>query len=126
MQLTVQTLAERLLETEASKVVAEGVHGSFCLLPRHIDMVSPLVPGLLYVEQPLGAGRYLAVDRGLLVKCGSRVLVAVHDGVAGGELESLLEVVRSRFSAEDEQQRSVTGAMARLEADFLRRFMDLR
>lgn len=126
MRLTVQTLTQCLLETEAVKVVGEGAHGSFCLLPRHVDLVSPLVPGLLYVGLAGGGDRYLAIDRGLLVKCGSRVRVAVRDGVAGDELENLLEVVRTRFSAQDEQERLVRGAMARLEADFLRRFMDLR
>ena len=39
------------LQKEVVKVTAEAPNGQFCLLPRHIDMVSVLVPGLLsYVK----------------------------------------------------------------------------
>lgn len=125
MRLTVQTPAERMLDCVVSKVVAEGLNGSFCLRPRHVDLVSALVPGLFYYETAQGAGHYLALDRGLLVKQGSLVSVAVRNAVSGGELVDLLEVVHLRFRALDEQERVVRSAVARLESDFLRRFMEL-
>ncbi|MDK2848440.1 MAG: F-type H+-transporting ATPase subunit epsilon [Desulfuromonadales bacterium] len=125
MRLTLQTPAERVIDCKVEKVVAEGLKGSFCLKPRHVDLVSALVPGLLYYETAEGAGRYLALDRGLLVKRGALVSVAVRNAVAGEELEDLLEVVHFRFRALDEQERVVRSAVARLESDFLRRFMEL-
>ncbi len=125
MRLTVQTPAERMLDCAVSKVVAEGLNGSFCLRPRHVDLVSALVPGLFYYETTQGAGHYLALDRGLLVKQGMLVSVAVRNAVTGGDLGDLLEVVLLRFRAMDEQERVVRSAMARLESDFLRRFMEL-
>lgn len=125
MRLTVQTPAERMLDCVVTKVVVEGLNGSFCLLPRHVDLVSALVPGLFYYETTPGEGHYLALDRGLLIKRGMLVSVAVRNAVAGGELVDLLEVVHLRFGAMDEQERVVRSAMARLESDFLRRFMEL-
>lgn len=125
MRLTVQTPSERMLDCAVTKVVAEGLNGSFCLQPRHVDLVSALVPGLFYYETTQGTEHYLALDRGLLVKRGMQVSVAVRNAVAGGDLEDLLEVVHLRFRALDEQERVVRSAMARLESDFLRRFMEL-
>ena len=125
MRLTVQTPSERMLDCAVTKVVAEGLNGSFCLQPRHVDLVSALVPGLFYYETTQGTEHYLALDRGLLVKRGMQVSVAVRNAVAGGDLEDLLEVVHLCFRALDEQERVVRSAMARLESDFLRRFMEL-
>lgn len=125
MRLTIQTPAERMLDCKVTKVVAEGLNGSFCLKPRHVDLVSALVPGLFYYQTAETPGRYLALDRGLLVKRGDLVSVAVRNAVAGDELGDLLEVVHLRFRALDEQERIVRSAVARLESDFLRRFMEL-
>lgn len=125
MKLAVQTPVERLLECEVAKVVAEGLNGSFCLRPRHVDMVAPLVPGLLYYETADGVGRYLALDRGILIKREGLVSIAVRNAVIGEDLVNLLEVVQTRFRALDEQERVVRSAVARLESDFLRRFMEL-
>ena len=47
MRLTVLLPTEILVDEEVVKVVAEAQNGSFCLLPRHIDFVAALVPGLL-------------------------------------------------------------------------------
>ena len=126
MRLQVLTPTEVALDREVCSVVAEGADGSFCLRPRHADFVSALVPGLLYVEEARGGhGEYLAVDRGILVKQGPDVLVSVRAAVGGVRLEDLVEVVHTRFLALDEQERALRSALARLESDFVRRFMEL-
>jgi len=45
MQLKVLLPTQVLVDEPVSKVVAEGEDGSFCLLPRHVDFTSALVPG---------------------------------------------------------------------------------
>ena len=55
MQLKVLLPTQVLVDEPVSKVVAEGEDGSFCLLPRHVDFTSALVPGLLVFE-PAGGG----------------------------------------------------------------------
>ncbi len=127
MRLKVLAPTEVVLDEKVLRVVAEGENGSFALLPRHIDFVSALVPGLLYfVRAPGETGEYMAVDRGILIKHGPEVLVAVRNAVGGVGLEELVETVHARFMALDEKERSVRSAVARLEADFLRRFMELK
>ncbi len=127
MILKVLIPTEVLLEQQVASLTAEGQNGSFCLRPRHIDFVAPLVPGLLYfVEQQDGAEGFVAIDQGVLVKYGSQVTVSVRNAVFGPRLEDLLDIVDERFGVMDDQQRMVRSAMSRLEADFLRRFMELK
>ncbi len=47
MKLKILLPTEIMLDEEVTKVTAEAGNGSFCLLPRHIDFVAALVPGLL-------------------------------------------------------------------------------
>ena len=46
MRIRILTPTEVALEEAASKVVAESLDGSFCLLPRHLDYAAALVPPL--------------------------------------------------------------------------------
>jgi len=127
MMLKVLVPTEVLLERQVASLTAEGQNGSFCLRPRHIDFVAPLVPGLLYfVEEQGCAEGFVAIDQGVLVKYGSQVTVSVRNAVFGPRLEDLLNIVDERFGVMDDQQRMVRSAMTRLEADFLRRFMELK
>ena len=127
MRLKVLTPVEVVLDRDVAIVVAEGANGSFGLKPRHADFVSSLVPGLLHFREREGEeGEYVAVDRGLLVKQGDEVLVSVRSAVRGVGLEELVRAVEERFSVLDDHERSVRSAVARLESDFVRRFMELK
>lgn len=118
-------LPERvILEREVRKVVAEGEQGSFGLLPRHIDFVAPLVPGILSFEAG-GEEMFMAVDEGVLVKCGQEVLVSVRDAVVGPELGVLEATVRDRFQRVDERERAMRSALAKLESEVVRRFIEM-
>jgi F-type H+-transporting ATPase subunit epsilon len=125
MRLMVQTPVEKVLDLEVEAIVADGLEGSFGLRPRHIDYVTALVPGLLYYRDEKGEEGYLAVDRGVLVKQGSEVVVSVRQAVAGESLEDLLDVVEQQFNVLDEQEKVLRSAVARLKSDFLRRFSEL-
>ncbi|MEZ4485073.1 MAG: hypothetical protein R2864_10940 [Syntrophotaleaceae bacterium] len=81
---------------------------------------------LYFVEEQGGAEGFVAIDQGVLVKYGSQVTVSVRNAVFGPRLEDLLDIVDERFGVMDDQQRMVRSAMTRLEADFLRRFMELK
>lgn len=122
-------LPERvLLERSVRKVVAEGEKGSFGLLPRHVDFVEPLVPGILsFVPDVEGDEEevFVAVNEGVLVKCGEEVLVSVRDAVVGPELGTLEETVRDRFHQIDEQEKAMRTALAKLESEVVRRFVNV-
>lgn len=114
-----------LLHEEVLKVTAEGEDGCFCLLPRHIDFVTGLVPGLLSFQGVEGREQFLGVDEGVLVKCGSQVLVSVRNAVRGPDLGRLKRVIEEQFRVLDDMERKARAAAARLEADLVRRFMEL-
>ncbi len=114
-----------LVEEQVRKVVAEGQDGAFCLLPRHVDFVSALVPGLLEYETAVGEEFYLAVDEGILVKCGAEVLVSTRNAARGADLGQLQALIREQFAELDEREKQTRSALAKIEADFVRRFMEL-
>lgn len=124
MKLKVLLPTQVLLEEEASKIVAEAENGSFCLLPRHIDFATALVPGILtYVRGPEEREEMLAIDRGILIKCGAEVLVSTRNAVRGADLGKLRETVEERFLALDEREKLARAALAHLEATFIRSFL---
>jgi F-type H+-transporting ATPase subunit epsilon len=125
MKLKVLLPARVFLEEEAAKVVAEARNGSFCLLPRHVDFVAALVPGLLIYTDHGGQETYLAVDEGILVKCGDEVLVSTRNAVRGPDLGQLKKTIVEEFSRMDDREKMSRTAAARLEASLVRRFMEL-
>lgn len=127
MRLRVLVPDAIVLDAEVLGLVAEGEDGHFGLKPRHIDFVSALTPGLLYfTRKGHPEGEYLAVDRGILVKQGETVTVSARAVVGGVGLEELARTVHERFLELDDRERTVRSAVARLEAGFLRRVMELK
>lgn len=124
MRLKVLLPHEVLVEEEASKIIAEAENGSFCLKPRHVDFVSALTAGLLTFVDGSGAEVFLAVDEGILIKCGDEVLVSCRNAVRGDDLGQLQVIVDERFKQLDEQERIARSAVARLEAGVVRRFIE--
>lgn len=116
---------EVLVNEPVTKVIAEAVNGSFCLLPRHVDFVTALVPGILSFCDAEGEENFVAVDEGTLVKCGGQVLVSTFNAVRGNDLERMQKTVAQRFLKLDEHDRVARTVLARLEAGTIRRFIEL-
>ncbi len=118
-------LPERiLLEQEVEKITAEAQNGSFTLLPRHVDFVAALVPGLLSFLTPDGEEEFLAIDEGILIKCEQDVLVSTRRAVRGPGLGVLQKTIDEEFQVLDERERKTRTALAQLEADLARRFYE--
>jgi F-type H+-transporting ATPase subunit epsilon len=113
-----------LIDEEVSKIVAEAENGSFCLLPRHIDFVTALVPGLLSYTTTEMKEEFLALDEGILVKRGPDVLVSTRHAALGPDLGQLRQVIRKQFQELEEHERITRTVLARLEADLVRRFIN--
>jgi F-type H+-transporting ATPase subunit epsilon len=105
-----------------SQIVAETRNGSFGLLPRRLDCVAPLAPGILIFESAAEGEVFLAVDEGVLVKTGPDVLVSVRRAMVGADLQQLRARVEQEYLTLDEQEQSVRSVMAKLESGFIRRF----
>ncbi len=124
MRLKVLLPTEVLIDADVTKVVAEAADGAFCLLPRHRDFVAGLVPGILtFVTSDLEE-RYVATDDGALVKSGPEIRVSTRDAVEGHDLGTLRQTVVERFMVLDDRERVARSAIAKLEADFVRRFLE--
>lgn len=127
MQLKVLLPTEILLDEAVRKVTAEAANGSFCLLPKHIDFVAALVPGLLSFEtEKEGEEVFLAVTEGVLVKSEQEVLVSVRNAVRGGDLGEMRQIVKEKFMVLDDKEKTARTAMARIEAGFVRRFLEVQ
>ncbi len=116
--LPFQVFAEK---TGVSRIVAETRQGSFGLLPRRLDCVAALTPGILVYETAADGEVYVAVDEGVLVKSGPEVLVSVRRAMGGTDLARLRDAVKQEFLTIDEAERDVRLVMAKLETGFLLR-----
>lgn len=124
MKLTVWLPSEILLDEQVDRIKAEAVNGWFGMLPRHIDFVTALVPGVM-TFQPCGKPeQYLAIDRGILVKCGPQVSVSTRNAVRGADLEKLRTEVEVQFRAREERERAARAYEAKLEADLVRHLLE--
>jgi F-type H+-transporting ATPase subunit epsilon len=117
--LPFQVFAEK---TGVSRIVAETREGSFGLLPRRLDCVAALAPGILTYQTESDGEVFVAVDEGVLVKTGPDVLVSVRRALAGTDLAQLRDAVERQFLTLDEHEQSVRALMAKLESGFVRRF----
>jgi len=125
MRLKVLLPTRVVADEDVQKISAEAENGCFTLLPRHIDFVTSLVPGLLSYETE-GKESFLATDEGILVKAGEEVFVSVRDAVGGVPLGEVRAIVEERFLTMDERERKARSILAKFEADFVRSFLEMQ
>ncbi|MFZ7110996.1 MAG: F0F1 ATP synthase subunit epsilon [Desulfatiglandales bacterium] len=126
MRLKVLLPEKILVDETTGKITAEAQNGFFTLLPRHIDFVAALVPGLLSFDNGAGETVFLAVDEGVLIKRGAEVLVSTRRAVRGERLGELRKIVEEEFRKLDDREKSARSAMAKIEAGFVRRFLEVQ
>jgi F-type H+-transporting ATPase subunit epsilon len=123
MRLRVLLPTSVLIDAPVRQVDAEGHHGHFTLLPRHVDVVAALVPGVLsWLEDE---ERVAALDGGVLVKRGAEVTIGTARAVVGTSLADLRRMVDEEFRDAEARERTARSAVARLEVDFIQRFLKL-
>jgi F-type H+-transporting ATPase subunit epsilon len=125
MKLTVWLPAEILFEEEVTRMRAEAENGWFGLLPKHIDFVTSLVPGVMTFQPRGKPEEYLAVDHGILVKCGAHVSVSTRQAVRGSNLAHLKQEVERQFLARQEREKAARALEAKLEADLVRQLLQV-
>ena len=125
MNLKILLPTKVLINEKAAKVIAEAQNGYFCLLPRHIDFVAALVPGILSYQPEEGEEIFLAVDEGVLVKSGKDVLVSTRNATRSPDLDQLKQTVEKEFKSLDEHEKVVRSSVAKIEANFIRRFLEI-
>jgi F-type H+-transporting ATPase subunit epsilon len=126
MNLKVLLPTKILIDEKVTKVIAEAQNGYFCLLPRHIDFVTGLLPGLFLYQTEEGEEIFLAVDEGVLVKCGQEVLVSTRNAMRSPDLNQLKQTVEKEFKSLDEHEKVARSAVVKIEANFIRRFLEIQ
>jgi F-type H+-transporting ATPase subunit epsilon len=123
MTLKIFTPSKVLKEISVKKIIGEDTNGSFCLLPRHIDCVRILVPGLLmYVSD--GPDKYVGIDEGVLVKCKDEVRISVKNAVYGIELGKIKEKLDTDLKKIDENEKKVRSILMEIEVDFIKKYVE--
>lgn len=107
------------------RIVVETTDGSYGILPRRLDCVMALAPGILTYEAEDGRERYVAVADGVLTKSGADVSVSVRNAIAGNDLSRLRETVEREFRAVNEEEAAMKSALARVEGDLIQRLTDV-
>jgi F-type H+-transporting ATPase subunit epsilon len=106
-----------------SRIVAETGNGSFGILPRRLDCVAVLCPGILLYENDHEGETYIAVDEGILIKTGSQVLVSVRNAILGKDLAQLRSAVQQEFLNLNARERSLRAALNKMESGLIRRMV---
>jgi F-type H+-transporting ATPase subunit epsilon len=125
MRLKILLPTKILIDEDVVKVIAEAENGSFCLLPLHIDFVAALIPGLLSFTSIDEKEEFLALDEGILIKRGDEVLVSTRNAILGPDLGKLRKMIIKQQRELEEHEIMIQTALARLEADLVRRFIEL-
>ena len=99
--------------------------GNLGFLPRRLDCITPVNPGILaYRQRDSEAELYIAIDKGILVKTGSRINISVHHAVAGTNLLELEQIIHAEFEQLSEQEERVRSVCAGIETKLIRRFIE--
>lgn len=126
MNVSLHLPTQLFYEGHAEKLNAWAENGAFGILANHIDFVTSLVPGVLVLVDTDGQERFFGIDEGVLVKQGYQVDICVRRAVQGSDLNALKTTVRETFIELEDQERIARTALARLEANMVRRFAELR
>jgi F-type H+-transporting ATPase subunit epsilon len=111
---------------DISCVVAESTIGSFGLLPNRLDCIAALVPGILAYESKSEGEKFVAIDEGVLIKTGPKILISVRNAVAGRNLDQLHKAVVHEFMNFNAQEKSARQVMAKMESSFIQRLAEMR
>jgi F-type H+-transporting ATPase subunit epsilon len=108
-----------------ARIVAETRDGSCGLLPRRLDCVAALVPGILVYQCDSQPETYVAVDEGVLVKAGQEVLISVRRAVGGTDLAQLRTAVARDFLVHNAEQESLRSSLVKIDSSLISRLAAL-
>lgn len=104
-------------------LIVEGPQGFIGILPKRLDCVTSLVPGIMTMKTTEGEFHF-AIDEGVLTKFGDEVYISVRDAVAGASLAELKDAVEKDFAKRMEDESNLKMVLSKLEVSFARRLME--
>lgn len=112
-----------ILNKTVEKITAPGSNGDFQILPKHVDGTWTLRTGILTITTDKDT--YYAINQGVVVKQGDIVYLSTFQAIAGESLRDLGETVKNSLNILDERERKAREVLIRLEADTIRRFIEM-
>lgn len=125
MRLRIFSPAREEVDLHVTAVALQGAAGAFTVLPRHIDTVAVLVPGLVTFWTADGGEQIVAVDGGTVVKVGDDVLVSTPTAVHTRGLDAVGETVARTLLAREAHEEAARQALGRLQTDVVERMVEL-
>lgn len=127
MQLKIFLPTHILINEPCNKIIAEDQNGLFCLLPRHIDYVSHLVPSVVSFISADGTEKFVATDKAVLVKQGEDVRIGTARGFVSNNIEEITKKIKEEFlvANETDEYKEMQSAMAHLEVGIMRHLLTL-
>lgn len=110
---------------DATKVSAEGEHGFFAMLPKHIDYAVSLPPSILTITDG-DKTRLFAHDQGVLTKIGNHVRISCFRVIEGTDIKTLADVVKEEFFDIQEEEKKARTSLARLEGTVAKLILQLK
>lgn len=108
---------------EIKKLSAEGLEGSFCLYPHHINYVSNLRLGILSYEALDGSTGYFAIDEGVLNKVDDHVIISTINAIYSSSLEELKSAVFTELTKLVDEDRDARKAILQMEYSIMMTLM---
>ncbi len=103
--------------SNVKRIVMETSDGSFGVFPQRLDCVAALVPGIFTYETD--TVQYIAIDEGVMIKAGEKVLVSVRNAIHGSSLAELNHSVETAFIRLNEDEKEMRSSMAKMESGFI-------
>lgn len=115
LHLVIITPEKTAYEGDVDSVTVETGDGEITVLPKHIPLVSTVVPGSL-IARGKGGERIFAVSRGIIEVDSKGVQVLVRSADSADEIADEEAVLRAKEAAEKLMQEKRTDAEAFAEA----------
>lgn len=77
------------------------------------------MPGIFTYQTKGGSEQYIAINEGIFVKEGLKIMVSVRNAVGGTDLGKLHELIEKEFEKLDESERVGRSIAAKLESGFM-------
>ena len=126
IEAALHTPSRAIFNGSILRINAVSSNGGFGILPNHVDFVTTLVPSVLVLTLSDSTERFFGIDEGLLIKQGHNVKMVVRRAVESDDLDSLTTTVADSFIDMEDEERIARTALSRLEANMVRRFVNLR
>ena len=109
-----------------SRIQVETSDGFYGFLPQRLDCLAAIVPGIFSYEIENQGYKYLALDEGIMVKTGKKVMISVRNAIGGEDLGSLHDALKKEIVHLKESEGEFRTMGVQLENRFIRQLEKFR